>query len=215
MCGRIFVRPSKAQQLFLESLGIDMELPTLNNLAPTEAIPVITRQNGAYQLGMMRWWLHPAWSPDPPNQKYAMFNARIETIQTSRAFKGPIAYRRGIVPADGFVEWKTTGATKQPYYCQPEDQALPLALAAIWEVWQEQVWSCAIVTQPANDAFRVVHDRMPLSLTQEEAISWMDTDRDAKSLIADFTGRSLRLRAMAVQPSVNNARNKGDLVFSE
>lgn len=215
MCGRIFVKPGPAMRLFLESFGIDTDLPELNNLAPTEQVPVLTRHEEQHRVGMMRWWLHPAWSPDPPNQKYAMFNARIETVLTSRAFKAPIAHRRGIVLASGFVEWKTEGKLKLPHYCEPTDEAQPLALAAIWEVWQEQVWSCAIVTQPADARFSWLHDRMPLSLTTEQAVSWMAADQEPKALLASLAGQSVPLRIRQVEANINNARHKVPPAFIE
>ncbi|UVC08976.1 SOS response-associated peptidase family protein [Rhizobium sp. TH2] len=34
-----------------------------------------------------------------------MFNARIETIATSRSFKDSFEARRCLIPADGFYEW--------------------------------------------------------------------------------------------------------------
>ena len=116
----------------------------------------------------MRWWLHPAWSPEPPNQKFAMFNARIETVLTSRAYKGPVQYRRGIVPAAGFVEWQKTRDGKQPYYIDSEDGVL--RFAAVWECWQDQLWSCSIITQPASEDFAPLHNRMPLSLNNEHML---------------------------------------------
>jgi len=37
--------------------------------------------------------------------KQAMFNARIETVETSAAFKDAFASTRCLIPADGFFEW--------------------------------------------------------------------------------------------------------------
>ncbi|MCP8899900.1 SOS response-associated peptidase [Gilvimarinus sp. HB14] len=87
--------PGAADMLRVLDLGHD-QLPTHNNLAPTEPVPVIFAHEGGYDLAPMRWWLHPDWSVEPPNQKFAMFNDPIDTVLTSRAYKGPIQYRLGI-----------------------------------------------------------------------------------------------------------------------
>ena len=207
MCGRVFVKQTVAAARLLSGLGLgERELPSLCNLAPTEAVPVLYHTGSGYDLAPMRWWLHPAWSPEPPNQQYAMFNARIETVLTSRAFHGPVKYRRGIVPACGFVEWKKEPAGKQPYYVEAEEGIL--RLAAIWECWQDQLWSCAIITQPADAHFAPIHNRMPLSLTEDEMRRWLNPAEDAKELVTTFAGATQALKATKVSRSINNARNK-------
>ncbi len=47
-----------------------------------------------------------------------MFNARSESAAEKASFKGPLRYKRAIVPANGFYEWKRKGSTKTPYYIQ-------------------------------------------------------------------------------------------------
>ena len=96
---------------------------------------------GQLTISPMRWWLVPSWS-DGPSTKFAMFNARIESVQTSRAYKGPLKYRRGIVPASAFMEWQTVAGKKQPYYFTGDPT--PLALAAIWEEWGGEGGKCRV-----------------------------------------------------------------------
>jgi len=212
MCGRLFIKPVTELEQLLAMLGIlNVTLPLLNNVAPTETIPLIRQTETGLNLSPVRWWLHPHWSKEEPNQKFAMFNARIETILTAPSFRGPIQHRRGIVPAAGFIEWKREGSNKQPFYIDAGDQ--PLLLAAVWDVWQEQLISCAIITQPADAAFAPVHDRMPLSLTPAQVERWLDPQQDHKQLIDDFSGSSLLLRMRPVSSKVNNARNKDDVEF--
>ncbi len=212
MCGRLFIKPVTELEQLLAMLGIlNVTLPLLNNVAPTETIPLIRQTETGLNLSPVRWWLHPHWSKEEPNQKFAMFNARIETILTAPSFRGPIQHRRGIVPAAGFIEWKREGSNKQPFYIDAGDQ--PLLLAAVWDVWQEQLISCAIITQPADTTFAPVHDRMPLSLTPAQAERWLDPQQNHKQLIDDFSGSSLLLRMRPVSSKVNNARNKDDVEF--
>lgn len=213
MCSRIFVTPGKPLQLLLDLFGLKgADLPEINNLAPTEAAPVIYREDSGFNISPMRWWLHPSWSPEQPNQKFAMFNARIETVLTSRAFQGPVRHRRAIIPVSGFVEFKTQGKQKQPFYVQAASGET-LAVAAMWECWQNQVWSTSMITQAASESFAEVHDRMPLSLNAEQVARWMNPEEDVTSLLQELRGQSAELHWRPVDPRVNNARNKEGAVF--
>jgi putative SOS response-associated peptidase YedK len=213
MCSRIFVTPGKPLQLLLDLFGLKgVDLPEINNLAPTEAAPVIYREDSGFNLSPMRWWLHPSWSPEQPNQKFAMFNARIETVLTSRAFQGPVRHRRAIIPVSGFVEFKPQGKQKQPFYVQAASGEA-LAVAAMWECWQNQVWSTAMITQAASESFAEVHDRMPLSLNAEQVARWMNPEEDVTSLLQELRGQSAELHWRPVDPRVNNSRSKEKIVF--
>lgn len=211
MCGRIFIKPSATLEELLASFGIYGDLPQLNNLAPTEAVPVLRESNEGFALTPMRWWLHPSWSKDEPNQKMAMFNARIETVQTSPAFRGAVKYRRGIIPAAAFVEWKTEGKVKHPFYI--EAVGAPLALATIWENWQDKLLSCAVITQPANKDFESIHTRMPLSLVGDQINYWLDHKNPAGEVLHNLNGASATLHATPVSQEINNARFKGEVTF--
>lgn len=206
MCGRLYVKETPTAKELLQNFNIITALPELNNIAPTETIPVIYQSENDYNLAGMRWWLHPSWSKDEPNQKYAAFNARIETVLTAPTFRGPIKRQRGIVPAAAFVEWKTEGKNKQPFFIEPIGE--PLAIAAIWDVWQDHLLSCAIITQPANKAFAGVHSRMPLSLRGDQIKRWLNPEENAQLLLDEFNGHSLDYLIRAIDPVINNARNK-------
>lgn len=81
MCGRFNVTDDPYTQALMKSLGIDIgPLPEPRyNIAPTERVPVVHELDGKRALTEMRWWLVPSWS-DGPSRKYAMFNAKSETV---------------------------------------------------------------------------------------------------------------------------------------
>lgn len=213
MCGRIFIQPTSRQNEPLSGLGLGgIELPTLNNVAPTESVLVIRHGvTGGMELTPMRWWLHPSWSKEEPNQKFATFNARIETVQTSPTFRGPIKHHRGIVPASAFIEWQTERKHKQPFFIEGAEE--PLALAAIWDLWQSELYSCAIITQPANERFSKIHNRMPLALTMAQAKEWLNPHASAADLLSAFSGACVELSVKKIDTAVNNARYKGPVQF--
>ena len=87
------------------------------NIAPTDQVPFVTAgENGAHKLREGRWWLVPWWAKEMP--KAAMFNARIETADTSGAFKDAFKSKRCLIPADGFYEWTKSPADggKDPWH---------------------------------------------------------------------------------------------------
>jgi putative SOS response-associated peptidase YedK len=171
MCGRFNIVQTPGLDALLDSLGIAVKLPPARcNIAPTEPVPLLRREGG----GEARWWLTPSWAP-AVDQRYAMFNARCETLATSRAFRGPFRRQRGIVPMSSFLEWRKEGGNKVPWLITNAEEAL--AVAALWDVWEggdRPLLSCTLVTTDAAPAFRDWHRRMPVLLSGEEALRWLD-----------------------------------------
>jgi putative SOS response-associated peptidase YedK len=123
---------------------------------------------------MMRWGLIPHWNTDP---KHAGFiNARAETVPDKPAFRNAFRLRRCLVPADGFYEWKHQGKHKQPYLFRKAGGGL-LAYAAVWDPWagpHGTVDTVAVLTTPANEMVRPLHDRMPAIIPPEQFDAWLD-----------------------------------------
>ncbi len=211
MCGRFNITDDAYLQALLKTLGIDIgPLPEPRyNIAPTDRVPVIHELNGSLALNQMRWWLVPSWS-DGPSQKYAMFNARSETLAKSRAFRGPFKRTRAIIPASSFIEWQKTSGGKQPYLIEQQDGAL--AFAGLWDLWErdgEQIYSCSIVTTDAAPSFEWLHNRMPVMLDSDGAAHWLDHDVDTEALATLFKPALLTpLVITPIDQAINNARNK-------
>lgn len=209
MCGRFNVIDSPGLQQLLRDLGIDLKLPQAANVAPTEPVHLVWDIAGERQAGPARWWLTPSWAK-AVDQKYAMFNARSETLASSRAFRHPFKSQRGVVPMSSFIEWRLEGGVKQPWMISNEQEAL--AIAALWDVWEgegEPLLSCTLVTTAAAPAFEPWHRRMPVMLSAGEWERWLDcshaVDRD-DPLFRNELKYPLRLQALP--RSVGNARNK-------
>lgn len=212
MCGRVGYIIDAKTKAALRSLGYDPkyppdEVPPGFNVAPIEPVPIVHQGNGELTLSFMRWWLHPHWSKDEPNQKYAMFNARAETVNSSRAFKGPMRHHRCIMPVSYFIEWRKEAGKKVPMCIKREDQA-PLLLAAIYDLWQDSLLSCAVLTQQADPAFAAIHHRMPLILETGQAKQWLDVGLGAEEALEGALGYRPTLHTESVDPRINNARNK-------
>src|SRR5207253_5358711 len=81
------------------------------------------------------------------------------------AFRDAMRWRRCLILADGFYEWKRFGPKeKQPYNFGMADDS-PFAFAGLWDRWLDQdnkaIETCAILTTKPNSLVADVHDRMP------------------------------------------------------
>lgn len=219
MCGRFNVDADPLSRLLLELVRLRHPGPDNHNAAPTETIVVLRLDpDGEPELVPMRWWLTPYWAREP-GTRYAMFNARAETVDRSRAFREPFARRRCVVPVSGFYEWArasqagAAGGRKLPYYIHP--RALPgMLLAGVWDRWRsadggESVESFAILTTDAAAGLAFVHDRQPVMLSFAGARRWLDPEAGPAAL-KELLRSSLPvdLDAVPVSTYVNNARNK-------
>lgn len=134
MCGRY--RLSRRKQIIEEhfdAISGEEDWSPRFNIAPTQPVPVV-RQHPSEpnrQLSLMRWGLIPHWSKDP-SIATSTINAKSETAATKPAFRDSLRFRRCLVPADGFYEWKKTTTFKQPYCFEVNDGEL-FAFAGLWD----------------------------------------------------------------------------------
>lgn len=214
MCGRFNVEADPLSRLLLELVALRHPGPDNHNAAPTERVPVLRLNDaGEPELVPMRWWLTPYWAAEP-SSRYAMFNAKAETVDRSRAFAEPFRKRRCVVPVSGFYEWaRGEGGGKLPYYIHPQEQP-GLLLAGIWDRWRDRgtgdvLESFAILTTAAARGLEFVHVRQPVMLSLRAARHWLEPAADADSLKA-LLGPAVpvELDAVPVSSFVNNARNK-------
>jgi putative SOS response-associated peptidase YedK len=209
VCGRFNVIDNPELQQLLRDLGIDLGLPTRTNIAPTETISLVRGAADARELADVRWWLTPRWAKQV-DQKYSMFNARSETLDSSRAFREPFRRRRGIVPVSSFIEWRSEEGGRQPYLITGASGAL--ALAAIWERWEGEGGSletCALVTTAAAPVFESIHSRMPVMLAAGDRDRWLEPGEPVAADDPIFESRLREdLSVVPVSRGINNARNK-------
>ena len=148
------------------------------NVAPTQDALVVTLRDGVRTLERMRWGLVPFWAgrAGPAKKAPLMINARVESIEDKRVFKDALERKRCLVPADGFFEWKHVGKQAQPMFVHPDPRHL-VAFAGLWARAKTEaglLQSFTIITGPANDLVRPVHDRMPVVLDKSAWAAWLD-----------------------------------------
>ena len=75
------------------------------NIAPSQQVPVIVRNEERNILKPMRWGLVPSWTDDKAIWQ-RLINARAETLRERPSYKRFVSTQRCLIPADGFYEWK-------------------------------------------------------------------------------------------------------------
>jgi putative SOS response-associated peptidase YedK len=213
MCGRYasYLPHSEIAALFRTQGEIPNLAPNWN-IAPTHAAPVIRAhpETGERGLHLLRWGLVPHFTKDLKAARQPI-NARAETVATSGMFRGALAYRRCLVPADAFYEWKAMADGKQPYAISRVDGA-PLAFAGIWEGWRspdgEALGTFAIITTSANADMAVLHDRMPVILEPADWPAWLE--RGFSTPVDLLRPAAVGVaRLWPVSRAVNSVRNNG------
>lgn len=216
MCGRFTNEMTWAEIHALYKLSDEM-YPTTNmqprfNIAPTQEVTFVHKDKaGNLEVDMGRWWLVPFFAKEL--LKAPMFNARIETIDTSGAFREGFKSRRCLIPADGYFEWTTSevDGKKDPWLLQLPDGA-GFSFAGIWAHNDNLgVTSCTIITAPAVPEIGHIHTRMPVILNPDVYSTWLDTSiqgTDAKALLLGSQMDSM-LTYHRVGRDVNNSRYEG------
>jgi putative SOS response-associated peptidase YedK len=177
MCGRFFAiyGEDELRQRFGVSLRSNLE--PRYNIAPTQPVLVVRKnERGVRDVAPMRWGLVPSWAKEVGTA--VLNNARAETLEDKPSFRGAYKYRRGLLPASGWYEWRTEGKRKLPFAQQLPGREV-LAFACLWEVWEgrgEGSWleTCTIVTMEALGPAAAVHHRMPVLVHPDNDALWIN-----------------------------------------
>jgi putative SOS response-associated peptidase YedK len=179
MCGRfVLISDLKNIQKNFNIQDISCEYQPSWNIVPNQLIPAVINHEGINQLVCFRWGLFPSWSKDPSIAK-KLINARAETVDKKPSFKDAFKKRRCLIVADGFYEWKRESKSKMPLYFYLKS-GRPFGFAGLYETWispdKKEINTCVIITTAANELISPIHDRMPVILSNEQGIVWLDSD---------------------------------------
>lgn len=214
MCGR-FVGFRRLQEL-IKHFPIDLanvEVTPNYNVAPTQEILSIARHDEKNHLEKLHWGLVPFWAKDTTIGS-RMINARSETVTTKPSFRTAFKWRRCLILADGFYEWKGEKGHKQPMFLTLPD-GRPFAFAGLWETWDNRgkepapYRSGTILTREASESVMPIHNRMPVILKPEAYGPWLNRDnQDVKSLQEIMQDQVYtELKSYPVSKQVNSVKN--------
>lgn len=211
MCGRYTLVPTEHFATRFAVQSLPEELEPRYNIAPTQVLPVITR-NSPNRVELMRWGLIPSWAKDVSIGN-KMINARAETVAEKPSFKRALASRRCLVPCSGFYEWRRDDKSKVPYFIFVRNTPL-FAFAGLYELWKDAAGnllrSYTIITTTPNELMENIHNRMPVILRPEDEDVWLDAEADLGhviSLLEPFPAD--RMDYYRVSTAVNSPRHEG------
>ena len=213
MCGRLTltVNPDELEKTFSEYTFPSKFAPRFN-IAPTQPVLAIPNDD-KNEADFFVWGLIPMWAKDPAIGN-RLINARGETLAEKPAFRSSLKYKRCLILADGFYEWKGAPGrkTKTPFFIHMKDRK-PFAFAGLWDSWNSPdgslIKSCTIITTEPNDLTAIIHNRMPVILHPRDYAKWLDpapqTPEHLKPLIKPFPAEEMN--AFPVSTLVNTPAN--------
>jgi putative SOS response-associated peptidase YedK len=175
MCGRFnLVGPGKLQARFATQNELP-GIPPRYNIAPSQQILIVTNQR---EMQLVRWGLLPYWAKEATFGGKTI-NARAESVATKPSYRGPLRYRRCLVPATGFYEWLATPEGKIPFHIRLKSGEV-FGMAGLYDTWTDadgsELQTCAIITTEANELMAPIHNRMPVIIRPEDEALWLDPD---------------------------------------
>ncbi len=221
MCGRYTLIATLDELMFryLAEQPMSLDFAPRYNAAPGQPLMAVIHDGKKNRLGELRWGLIPSWAKDG-KAAGGIINARAETLLDKPSFQNLIARKRCIVPADGFYEWRRTGAKKQPMRIVLKNRSL-FSMAALYDIWispeGRKISTCAIITTAPNRLMAEIHDRMPAILRPEDEAVWLDrNNRDAvelQKLLKPYAAEEMI--AYPVSSKVGNVRNDSAELIEE
>jgi len=216
MCGRFTLGSSEKIKKRFNTVNNPPFLKASWNMAPNQSIAVI-RKNSPNRISMMRWGFLFS-----RNSKAGVINIRSETTMEKPYFKNFLLHKRCIIPVDGFYEWGTLNLEgkeeKYPFYFFLKKEGL-FGLAGLYNDFADNqgnpFYSCAILTCPANDLVKKIHQRMPVVLRKSDEKDWLDLKiKNLKILSGILKPYSTKeMSVSVVSRRVNNPINDGkDLI---
>jgi putative SOS response-associated peptidase YedK len=225
MCGRYQRRSDKqriAEAFHLGSVEevdsvAEVDLAPNYNIAPGTMQPIVVWDEdlGMRTLRMMYWRFLPPFCTDPKKLKFDTIHASAEKLLSSNVWRNSFLYRRCLIPADSFVEWKKVNPKiKLPFLFSMKDDE-PFGIAGIWQHWRSPDRSSefdtfAVVTVEPNEIVHnfTDHDRMPLLIAKPDYERWLreeDLKRPPVDLLRPFD--SDKMKAWRVGTKINSVRN--------
>jgi putative SOS response-associated peptidase YedK len=217
MCGRYTLSPKAAvlEERFNAQIMSGGYTPAYN-AAPSQSLSVILNDDPG-SIVRADWGFVPEWADGRQGVK-ALINARAEGVADKPFFRAGFKQHRCLVLADGFYEWRRATKGKVPYRIALRSKE-PFAFAGIWSrvhgAEGKLRSTFAIITTEANQLVKIIHDRMPVILPQEDEEDWLNPQLsldEAKAMLSPYPVE--RMVAYQVSLQVNSPKyNEEDLVW--
>ena len=215
MCGR-FVnteKKEKIQKLFPSSEILNYS-DTSYNISPSSLINVIYKDNKKLYIDNLFWSY--SFFNKQNNITQFVINARIETIISKYLFKESFIKRKCLIISNGYFEWKKINNIKQPYLISiPKNE-----LMFFGGIWRQEINNniksnvACIITKEANENLSKIHSRMPLIMSHNEGLDFLNDD-DNTFLDNNTSVVEDDIDYFPVSKNVNNPKNNDENCIKE
>ena len=214
MCGRFINlnRIDKLNKIFEINESKNVEDAISYNIAPSQSSIIIINSK-FFKIEKADWGIK--FFDKRQYQEKNIINSRLETIQKKILFKESFEKRRCVIPANGYYEWSVKDNIKIPYFINIPDKET-IYFAGIWKYFNFKKSSMkvfSIITKPANNLLKEIHDRMPVTLSSEESQGYLDNNNsdylknNVKSIFEEY------FEFFKISKFVNNPINNSSECF--
>ena len=174
MCGRYQFTLEQCEEIRRIAQAIDRKYGNgawaPGEIRPTALAPVLIASDSGVHPELQTWGYK---FPGRP-----IINARAETAEEKPTFRNSVQSRRCVVPSTGFYEWDKE--KRKYFFSLPDEDAL--YMAGLYD-WRDGKFCYCVLTTAANESMREIHPRMPLVLTREQIIPWLEESEKAKTIL--------------------------------
>lgn len=146
----------------------------VGDIRPGERTPAIIMGRSKPLVVPMTWGIQ--------GKSGLIINARKETIWEKPSFRHLIQNKRCLLPASCFYEWDSE---KHKATLSGKDGEM-LFLAGVYQA-EPEGGRFVIITAPADETVRPIHDRMPVRIPESLISAWLSDADSAKELLDSAT----------------------------
>lgn len=184
MCGR-YNADDKVNDWIVKYCSLPSDhLLRVGDIRPGERTPVIVAGKTQPLVVPMTWGIQGNGS--------LIINARKETLWEKPTFRNLIQHRRCLLPASCFYEWDSS--KHKATLCSKDGTML--FLAGVYQA-DPDGGRFVIITAPADEIVKPIHDRMPVRIPEALIDEWLSNPVRTREIL-DMAGTPLR-REQAVE----------------
>ena len=174
MCGR-YNADDKVNDWIVKCCSFPSEgVLRVGDIRPGERAPVVIAGKSKPLIMPMTWGIQ--------GNGNLIINARKETLWEKPTFRNLIQHRRCLLPASCFYEWDSS--KHKATLCSKDGTML--FLAGVYQA-DPDGGRFVIITAPADEIVKPIHDRMPVRIPESLISAWLSDAESAKELLDSAT----------------------------
>ena len=184
-----FVRIISTEEMLIRFKAVDLAgtFKESFNIAPGNKVSVVINEGGQHKIESFLWGIVPPWSKTTKSIK-EIINVSVKSLKEKPFFTDSLKYRRCLVIANGFYEWKKDSEQAPAYFSMKNDEVF--AFAGIFvesDVWrQKNTKTLALITVEANDLVKPYHNRMPAIVPKPNESFWLDSSNTNSDILTNI-----------------------------